>query len=137
MLFLDLDDFKLVNDSLGHAAGDEMLVAVAGRLNESLRGGDTAARLGGDEFAILLEETSGSDEACRLAGRILDDLRKPMRIADREMHVRASIGIALSPAGAEAPADLLQAADVAMYAAKGRGKGRYEVYRPALQQAIT
>jgi diguanylate cyclase (GGDEF)-like protein/PAS domain S-box-containing protein len=137
VLFLDLDDFKLVNDSLGHAAGDEMLVAVGARLVRSLRAGDTAARLGGDEFAVLLEETSGPEEACLLAERIIDDLRVPMRIADRDVPVRVSIGIALSPAGGEHPADLLQAADVAMYAAKGRGKGRYEVYHPSLQVAIT
>jgi predicted signal transduction protein with EAL and GGDEF domain len=114
-----------------------MLVEVAGRLTRALRDGDTAARFGGDEFAVLLEETSGPDEARRLAERIIEELRAPMRIADREVQVRASIGIALSPAGGEAPADLLQAADVAMYAAKGRGKGRYEVYHPALQVAIT
>jgi diguanylate cyclase (GGDEF)-like protein/PAS domain S-box-containing protein len=137
VLFLDLDDFKLVNDSLGHAAGDEMLVEVAERLIRSLRVGDTAARFGGDEFAVLLEETSGPDEACRLAERIIEELRAPMKIADREIQIRASVGIALSAAGAEAPGDLLQAADVAMYAAKGRGKGRYEVYHPALQVAIT
>ncbi|MGD0082390.1 MAG: EAL domain-containing protein [Acidimicrobiales bacterium] len=136
VLFLDLDDFKLVNDSLGHAAGDEMLVAVAGRLLGSLRAADTAARFGGDEFAVLLEDT-GPEAACRLAERIIDELRVPLTIADREVQVRASIGIALSPAGAEDPAELLQAADVAMYAAKGRGKGRYEVYQPALQAVIT
>jgi diguanylate cyclase (GGDEF)-like protein len=137
VLFLDLDDFKLVNDSLGHAAGDEMLIAVAGRLLGALRVGDTAARFGGDEFAVLLEETSGPEEACRLAERIIEELRLPMRIADREVQARVSIGIALSPTVGENPADLLQAADVAMYAAKGRGKGRYEVYHPSLQEAIT
>jgi diguanylate cyclase (GGDEF)-like protein/PAS domain S-box-containing protein len=137
VLFLDLDDFKLVNDSLGHAAGDEMLVAVAERLIGSLRAGDTAARFGGDEFAVLLEETSGPDEARRLAERIIADLRVPMRIADRDVSAHVSIGIALSAAGGESPADLLQAADVAMYAAKGRGKDRYEVYHHSLQVAIT
>jgi diguanylate cyclase (GGDEF)-like protein/PAS domain S-box-containing protein len=137
VLFLDIDDFKLVNDSLGHAAGDEMLVAVAGRLIGALRVGDTAARFGGDEFAVLLEETAGPEEACRLAERIIEELRVPMRIADRDVSVQVSIGIALSPAGRESPSDLLQAADVAMYAAKGRGKGRFEVYHPSLQEAIT
>jgi diguanylate cyclase (GGDEF)-like protein/PAS domain S-box-containing protein len=137
VLFLDLDDFKLVNDSLGHASGDEMLVAVGERLRRSVRAGDTAARFGGDEFAVLLEEISGLEEASQLAKRILNELHAPLRIADREIQARASIGIAFSPAGGEAPADLLQAADVAMYAAKGRGKGRYEVYNPALQVAIT
>ncbi len=136
VLFLDLDDFKLVNDSLGHAAGDDLLIAVGGRLVKSLRGGDTAARLGGDEFAVLLEEISSPDEVFEIADRIIDELRVPMTIEDHEVQVRASIGIAMSPVGAEDPADLLQAADVAMYAAKGSGKGRYEVYEPALQAAM-
>jgi diguanylate cyclase (GGDEF)-like protein/PAS domain S-box-containing protein len=136
VLFLDLDDFKLVNDSLGHAAGDNLLVAVAGRLTKSLRAGDTAARFGGDEFAVLLEEISGLDEACEVAGRIIAELRVPLAIEDREVQVHASIGIAISPIGDEDPAELLQAADVAMYAAKGRGKGSYEVYQPALQAAM-
>ncbi len=136
VLFLDLDDFKLVNDSLGHAAGDDLLVAVAGRLAKSLRAGDTAARFGGDEFAVLLEEISGLDEACEVADRIIAELRVPLAIEDREVQVHASIGIAISPIGDEDPAELLQAADVAMYAAKGRGKGSYEVYQPALQAAM-
>ncbi len=136
VLFLDLDDFKLVNDSLGHAAGDDLLIAVGGRLIKSLRGGDTAARLGGDEFAVLLEEIASPDEVFEIADRIIAELRVPLTIEDHEVQVRASIGIALSPAGAEDPADLLQAADVAMYAAKGSGKGRYEVYEPALQAAM-
>ncbi len=136
VLFLDLDDFKLVNDSLGHAAGDNLLVAVAGRLTKSLRAGDTAARFGGDEFAVLLEEISGLDEACDVAARIIAELRVPLAIEVREVQVHASIGIAISPIGEEDPAELLQAADVAMYAAKGRGKGSYEVYQPALQAAM-
>ena len=136
VLFLDLDDFKLVNDSLGHSAGDRLLVEVAGRLSESLRGGDTAARFGGDEFAILLEETASPEEACEVAERILAELRRPITIEDHEIKIRASIGIALSPAGVEAPAELIQAADVAMYAAKARGKGCYEIYEPALQMAM-
>jgi diguanylate cyclase (GGDEF)-like protein/PAS domain S-box-containing protein len=136
VIFLDLDDFKLVNDSLGHAAGDSLLIAVAGRLRECLRDGDTAARFGGDEFAVLLEETTGSEEACQVAERIISELRAPLTIEDHEIQAHASIGIALSLEGAEDPAELLQAADVAMYAAKARGKGCYEVYRPALQVAV-
>ena len=137
VLFLDLDDFKVVNDSHGHAAGDEILIEVARRLVGALRVGDTAARFGGDEFAILLEEITGTDEAVQLAKRILDELNAPTLIGGRVVQMHASIGIALSVAGGEAPADLLQAADVAMYTAKAQGKGRVEVYHPALQEAIT
>ncbi|MGA2528874.1 MAG: EAL domain-containing protein [Acidimicrobiales bacterium] len=135
VLFLDLDDFKLVNDSLGHAAGDDLLISVAGRVVSSLRVGDTAARFGGDEFAVLLEEISDISEATQVAERIITELRAPLAIEDREVQVHASIGIAL-PSGSEGPAELLQAADVAMYAAKSRGKGRHEVYQPALQAAM-
>jgi diguanylate cyclase (GGDEF)-like protein/PAS domain S-box-containing protein len=137
VLFLDLDDFKLVNDSLGHAAGDELLVAVAARLSAALRGGDTPARFGGDEFAILLEETESPEDACKAAERILADLRPPFMVKDRSVAVRASIGIAYSKIGAEGAAELLQAADVAMYEAKARGKNGYEVYEPSLQAAIS
>jgi len=136
VLFIDLDDFKLVNDSLGHAAGDELLIAVAGRISTSLRAGDTAARFGGDEFAVLLEQTSSPDEAFEVAERIITELNVPVVVQDHEIVPRASIGIVLSPAGTEDPADLMQAADVAMYAAKAGGKSRYEVYQPALQSAI-
>jgi EAL domain-containing protein (putative c-di-GMP-specific phosphodiesterase class I) len=101
-----------------------------------LRAGDTAARFGGDEFAVLLEEISGLDEACQVAERIITELKVPLPVEDREVQVHASIGIALGPGGTEDPADLLQASDVAMYAAKARGKGRYEVYKPALQKAM-
>jgi diguanylate cyclase (GGDEF)-like protein/PAS domain S-box-containing protein len=136
VLFLDLDDFKLVNDSLGHAAGDTLLIEVARRLSNCLRGGDTAARFGGDEFAVLMEEIVNADEACDVAERITDALREPMVVLDREIHVRASIGIAFNRLGTEDSSELIQAADVAMYAAKARGKGRYEVYQPALQTAV-
>jgi diguanylate cyclase (GGDEF)-like protein/PAS domain S-box-containing protein len=137
VLFLDLDDFKLINDSLGHAAGDELLVAVANRLMGSLRTGDTAARFGGDEFAILLEETEDPDDARQVAERVLADLRPPFQVKDRWVNVHASIGIAYSKGGTEDPAELMQAADVAMYAAKARGKNCYEVYKPALQAAVS
>jgi diguanylate cyclase (GGDEF)-like protein/PAS domain S-box-containing protein len=136
VLFLDLDDFKLVNDSLGHTAGDQMLAEVAVRINGSLRAGDTAARFGGDEFAVLVEQCNGLEEACEVAERIIADLYQKMLIDDREFHTRASIGIALSPRGTESPADLIQAADVAMYSAKARGKGSYEVYQPSLRLAM-
>ena len=137
VLFLDLDDFKFINDSLGHAAGDELLVAVATRLMGSLRTGDTAARFGGDEFAILLEETDDPQDACEVAERVLADLKPAFWIKDRSVTIHASIGVAYSKCGAEDPAELLQAADVAMYAAKARGKNCYEVYKPALQVAVS
>ena len=137
VLFLDLDDFKLVNDSLGHAAGDELLVAVAQRLTAALRSSDTGARFGGDEFAILLEETEDPEDACRLAERVLEELKPPFLIKDHTVSVHTSIGIAYSKVGAEDPAEILQAADVAMYAAKARGKNCYELYKPALQAAVT
>ncbi|HMK96272.1 MAG TPA: diguanylate cyclase, partial [Acidimicrobiales bacterium] len=135
VLFLDLDDFKLVNDTLGHAAGDDLLVEVARRLLASLRTGDTAARFGGDEFAVLLEETQGPEDANHAAERILEGLRPPFQLKDRQVSVHASIGIAYSKLGTEDPAELLQAADVAMYAAKARGKNSYQLYEPALQAA--
>jgi diguanylate cyclase (GGDEF)-like protein/PAS domain S-box-containing protein len=136
VLFLDLDDFKLVNDSLGHGAGDDLLVAVATRLTSVLSAGDTAARLGGDEFAILLEEISSADDAGRVADLLLNDLRRPFEVNNQSVSIRGSIGIALST-GSEDPAGLLQAADVAMYAAKGLGKNCFELYRASLQEAMS
>jgi diguanylate cyclase (GGDEF)-like protein/PAS domain S-box-containing protein len=136
VLFLDLDDFKLVNDSLGHSSGDSLLIEVASRLTDCLRGGDTAARFGGDEFAILMEELVNVDEACDVADRITAALREPIMVQDREIRVRASIGIALNRLGTEDASELIQAADVAMYAAKAGGKGRYEVYQPSLQASV-
>jgi diguanylate cyclase (GGDEF)-like protein len=130
VMFLDLDDFKLINDSLGHEAGDRLLATVAERLRASLRPHDTAARLGGDEFAVLLEDTS-ANEAAGVAERIMDLLRLPVLLDTSEVFVHASLGI-VDSTGDVGPEDLLRNADLAMYAAKARGKGRYETYQPGL-----
>jgi diguanylate cyclase (GGDEF)-like protein/PAS domain S-box-containing protein len=129
VLFLDLDDFKTINDSLGHGSGDRVLVAVAARLEQLLRPGDTIARLGGDEFAILLEDASVED-AIRVVERILGSLEEPIGQDSKSILVRASLGIAVADDPRLDAADLLRNADVAMYAAKARGKGRFEVFRP-------
>jgi len=127
ILFLDLDDFKTVNDSLGHSAGDEMLIAVAQRLHNCLRQADIAARFGGDEFAVLLEDAAGR-EAETAAKRILDVLASPFSVQGRSLLVSTSIGIALTEGGAVGPEELLRNADIAMYAAKAAGKNRYHVF---------
>ncbi|WCB96665.1 hypothetical protein DSM104299_05430 [Baekduia alba] len=133
VIFLDLDRFKTVNDSLGHAAGDELLVAVARRIDESLRSADTAARLGGDEFAVLLEDLSGVEEAGLVAERISDALTAPIEVQGREVYVKASIGIAV---GRSVASELLRQADVAMYRAKAEGKGRTLVYEESMQAEV-
>ncbi|MEY2434942.1 MAG: hypothetical protein QOC92_4667 [Acidimicrobiaceae bacterium] len=130
VLFLDLDDFKAVNDSLGHGAGDSLLVAVAERLRACLRPGDTAARFGGDEFAILLEDIE-TDDAVAAAERIGEALRAPFFVQNRELRVRASIGIAVRSTELDAT-QLLRNSDVAMYIAKRRGKGRHEVFEASM-----
>src|SRR5215218_9300170 len=127
VLFLDLDRFKVVNDSLGHHAGDELLQSVALRLDAALRPGDTVARMGGDEFTVLLEEIGDPREATVVAERVLATLAEPFPIAGRELHVSGSIGIAL--AGPEVdPEELIRDADVAMYRAKAEGKARHAVF---------
>ncbi len=130
VLFIDLDRFKTVNDSLGHGSGDELLVAVAERLSPTLRGDDTLARLGGDEFAVL---TIGVPDGGELvARRILEALRDPFALAGGDVSVSASIGVACDAGSAE---ELLRDADVAMYGAKSAGRGRYEVFDPSLHHA--
>ena len=136
VLFLDLDDFKTVNDTMGHAGGDELLAAVARRLRASLRTADTAARLGGDEFAILLEDVGHVRSAVRVAERIMKALDQPLKIGDKRVSVHASIGIAVSVTGQEQADDLLRNADLAMYVAKAHGKARYEVFKPSMHSAI-
>ncbi|MEA2424703.1 MAG: hypothetical protein QOH13_1113, partial [Thermoleophilaceae bacterium] len=134
VLFMDLDAFKNVNDSLGHAAGDELLVLVAGRLRRWLRPSDTAARFGGDEFAVLLEDLDGPSAAPRVADRILESLREPFAIQGQEVRVGGSVGIATSSTpGSD---DLLRNADLAMYRAKGLGKGRHQMFEPGMHVAV-
>lgn len=136
VLFLDLDNFKLVNDSLGHDTGDKLLVAVADRLLQTVRGGDSVGRiaheitirLGGDEFVVLLEDLHHPGDAVVVAERIQQELAAPFRIADQEIAVAASIGIALADAQQVTAEDLLRAADTAMYRAKSTGKARYAVF---------
>jgi diguanylate cyclase (GGDEF)-like protein/PAS domain S-box-containing protein len=131
LVFCDLDDFKTVNDSLGHRAGDELLDAIAGRLQACVRPGDTAARLGGDEFAVLLDGVADADHALEVAHRILDRLRAPLEIGDTVVAGVASIGVAVATPGHGA-AELLRDADTAMYESKSRGKGRVTLYEPAM-----
>jgi diguanylate cyclase (GGDEF)-like protein/PAS domain S-box-containing protein len=137
LIFLDLDSFKLINDSLGHLIGDQLLVAIAGRLESTLRATDsvarfgrshTIARLGGDEFTILLEDISSALDATRVAERIANDLAVPFMVAGQELFPTASIGIAIYNPSYQSPEELLRDADTAMYSAKALGKGRYEIF---------
>ena len=136
-LFLDVDDFKVVNDTHGHGVGDSLLTAIGGRLRSCLRGGDTVSRFGGDEFAILLEESTDVAPV-EVAGRILHALEAPFRIDGHELHVRASIGVAYANGqeGDAATEELLRNADIAMYVAKNQGKGRCEVYQPTTHKTV-
>jgi diguanylate cyclase (GGDEF)-like protein len=127
VLFIDLDAFKVINDSLGHHVGDELLVEVSRRIRNSLRSRDTAARLGGDEFTILLDGLRDPAAAIRITDRIFRVLREPIVLGAHEMSVSASVGIALSNVDAATPPDLLRNADIALYQAK-KNKGRYEVF---------
>jgi len=135
VLFLDLDDFKMVNDGMGHDAGDTLLVAVGEALQACLRPMDTAARLGGDEFAVLLEDLEGTEAAGEVADRILGALAHPFPIGGRQVVIGASIGIAGPTTRREGAAEILRNADSAMYAAKREGKGRHETYAPAMHAA--
>ena len=134
ILFLDLDRFKVINDSLGHLIGDQLLIALAHRLEQCKRTSDTVARLGGDEFVILLEELTGLDAAIKVAKRIHQSLEKPFTIENKELFVSASIGIALSntPHCYLEPTQILRDADTAMYQAKERGKSCHAVFEPSM-----
>ncbi len=128
LLFLDLDRFKLINDSLGHDAGDQLLIAVADRLNAHLRPEDTLARLGGDEFVVLLEDINDDMAAVLVAERLLQLMREPFLIQGQHINISASIGVVLSAPQDTDPSDLLRYADIAMYEAKNAGKARYAVF---------
>ncbi|QIN84352.1 EAL domain-containing protein [Rubrobacter tropicus] len=135
VLFLDLDNFKHVNDSLGHGAGDGLLVEVAARLTSCVGPGHTVARLGGDEFVILLEGLENEELAQEVAGRIARELRPPFSLDGREVFVTASVGVAIGKVGKggqEDPQNLLRSADVAMYTAKERGKDRHVVFETSM-----
>ncbi|HEX5824744.1 MAG TPA: EAL domain-containing protein [Candidatus Limnocylindrales bacterium] len=134
ILFIDLDDFKTLNDTHGHARGDEVLIAAAGRVSAVLRPSDTAARLGGDEFAVLIEDVADEADALAVATRLADALRQPLPIGHSTVHVAASIGVAIGGSGGETTDDLLRNADVAMYAAKDSSRGGAVIFRPALRQ---
>ena len=129
VLFLDCDRFKVVNDSLGHHAGDSLLRLVAGRLNGCVRPGDVVARLGGDEFVVILEGVKDEAEAITVAERIQHSLAQPFYLDGRELFMSVSVGIAMSQPGVERPEDYLRDADLAMYRAKLRGRARHEVFR--------
>ncbi|GIF19709.1 hypothetical protein Ate02nite_24390 [Paractinoplanes tereljensis] len=138
VLFIDLDRFKMVNDSLGHAAGDQLLTGVADRIRACLRDVDIAARLGGDEFAVLLPGLGSAEEAVPIANRLLERLRAPFELGT-EAYVTASIGIAYCPAGAPEPPsaqELMVDADLAMYQAKKHGKDKFEMFEPAMRVAF-
>jgi diguanylate cyclase (GGDEF)-like protein len=137
LLFIDLDRFKAINDTLGHAAGDTLLTITADRIVAQLRDSDVAARFGGDEFAVMLQNVSTPVDAAKVADRILRGLHEPMRIAGRQLQVNASIGIALSTHGMTDPAALVRRADIAMYRAKRNGRGRYDVFADEMLLAFT
>ncbi|MGD2135693.1 MAG: EAL domain-containing protein [Gemmatimonadales bacterium] len=134
VLFLDLDRFKVINDSLGHDVGDQLLQGVAERLEKALRPGDVVARLAGDEFCILLDDITGSPDATRVAERVLEALADPFMLSGHRIFASASIGIATSETAAKGPEHLLRDADTAMYRAKSRGKSRFEVFDQAMHQ---
>jgi diguanylate cyclase (GGDEF)-like protein len=135
VLLLDLDGFKTVNDSLGHTAGDALLIGVAARLSEVLRNGDTAARLGGDEFAILLEDLDSQDVAIDVAARLIEEMARPFCLASKEIFVSASVGITIGSDHGDTSDELLRNADAAMYRAKAEGKGCYRVFEASMHSA--
>ena len=133
VLFTDLDEFKIINDSLGHEAGDLLLTLVAQRLERCLRPEDSLARFGGDEFVVLIEDVEGPEVAVRVAGRIIEELARPFHLEDRELFASSSIGISLGDARTKTPEDLLRDADTAMYRAKEEG-GTYRVFDPDMYE---
>jgi diguanylate cyclase (GGDEF)-like protein/PAS domain S-box-containing protein len=136
VIFIDLDDFKTINDSLGHASGDAVLQEVAHRLRVAVRPTDTVARFGGDEFAVLVEEVQRSQEAVDVAERVLEGLAQPIDMGEKELVVNASLGLCLTSDGTADAADLLRNADVAMYMAKRESKGSYRVFEPDMHREV-
>ena len=137
VMFMDLDRFKIINDSMGHEAGDRLIQAVARRVQSVVREGDTVARLGGDEFGVLLEYGISQSDAEAVAQRILAEIEPPFTFSGQEMYVSSSVGIAFSSADVEDPEDLLRYADVAMYRAKSEGPGKYRIFDPEVDSRAT
>jgi diguanylate cyclase (GGDEF)-like protein len=136
VMFLDVDNFKAVNDSAGHGVGDQLLVVAAARLLNATRGSDTVARFGGDEFAILLENVRDDEEARIVADRITRTMRQPIQVGSETVIVGISIGIARPHSASDGADEVLRNADVAMYAAKGAGKNRYQFFEPSMHTAV-
>jgi diguanylate cyclase (GGDEF)-like protein/PAS domain S-box-containing protein len=136
VIFIDLDDFKTINDSLGHASGDAVLQEVAHRLSSAVRPTDTVARFGGDEFAVLVEEVERGQEAVDVAERVLSGLNAPIDMGEKELFVGASIGICVTSDGSTDADDLLRNADVAMYMAKREDKGKYRIFEPDMHREV-
>ena len=136
LLFIDLDEFKVVNDTLGHAAGDALLVAVASRISSSVREGDLVARLGGDEFAVVTTDSPDLERTLVIAERLVCDLRAPFLIGEHSVTVTASVGVASAIDGGENASDIIRNADAAMYMAKAKGKSSFAVFDPAMHAAI-
>ena len=136
VLFIDLDDFKIVNDSLGHAAGDALLVAVTERIAASVRDGDLVARLGGDEFAVLTADSPDLKRSIAMAERLVRELRSPYLIGSKQVSVTASIGIASAHGSGDLSSDVVRNADVAMYMAKANGKAGFAIFDPGMHAAI-
>jgi diguanylate cyclase (GGDEF)-like protein len=135
LVFVDLDDFKLVNDSFGHEVGDQVLVAVGDRLESIVRSGDTVARFSGDEFAILLEDLSAREDANAMASRVVRAFKEPLVVAGREIVVSVSVGVDIGNAQTTTAEDLVRNADFAMYAAKTSGKTQHRVYQASAREA--
>jgi diguanylate cyclase (GGDEF)-like protein len=136
VLFIDLDDFKVINDTLGHAAGDDLLVAVTERISGLVRDGDVVARLGGDEFAILTEDVADLRRSRAMAERLVRELRAPFQVGGQSVTISASIGVASASDAVDGATDMVRNADVAMYLAKAGGKAGYSVFDPGMHRAV-
>ncbi|GGO75546.1 hypothetical protein GCM10011348_00590 [Marinobacterium nitratireducens] len=134
LLYLDLDDFKRINDSMGHEVGDQLLIAVARRLRGQVRANDIVARLGGDEFAVVLQGSGSSDDLLRLAEKLINAIRQPVQLHNRELVISTSIGITVAPVDGDSASQLSRNADLALYASKRRGKNCIAFFDPAMQQ---
>lgn len=137
LMFIDLDRFKAVNDSLGHDVGDELLKAVAQRLSTTLRNNDVVCRIGGDEFAVVLENVKNPNDVARLAQKMIDALQKHFSLRGNDISIGASIGISVCPEHANSMAELLRCADIAMYQAKAQGRGQFRSYHPDFETAAS